>query len=288
MIKFEDFFNIKFPDLTKVKFNMNEGNKEIPAWDLLREDNASSYYQRWLNMNAHYEKNNSNNNYGNAKYVLTFAQYYLLGKEFYIFGGLYEIKPKKNQTNNSSGYILTKMPDYEQYEKRLIIKLLKPVGQRYNLWYRTVLNNCAEIYEILPPKVLDDFPGFNNVLLDHKDLQYIFRNQAPEWKRQLSSVKGIYCITDKANGKIYVGSAYGQYAGLWQRWEQYANVKNLTGGNKYFENFKKEGNEKYIVDNFQYSILEIMDTKTPDEDILKRESHWKDVFKSREYGMNKN
>ena len=239
-------------------------------------------------MNAHYEKNNSNNNYGNARYVLAFAQYYLFGKEFYIFGGLYEIKPKNPQIDDTTGYILKKLPEFQEYEKRLIIKLPKPVGQRYNLWYNTVSNKKAEVYEILPPRVLENFSGFYDFVLSHKDLQYIFKNQSPEWKRQLSSVKGIYCITDTKTGKLYIGSASGKYAGLWQRWQVYANVKKLTGGNKYFEYFKREGKESYIVDNFQYSILEIMDTKTPEKDIIARENHWKEVFKSKEHGMNCN
>lgn len=44
----------------------------------------------------------------------------------------------------------------------------------------------------------------------------------------------------------------------------------------------------YIKNNFQYSILEIFDIKTKDDDIIKRESFWKDVFLTRKFGMNKN
>ena len=284
MIKFEDFFKVDSPDKTKVKFNMNEGNKDTTAWDLLREDNASLKYQRWLNMNAHYEKKNYNNNYGNAKYVLSFAQYYLLGKEFYIFGGLFEIKSKNPQEDNTIGYILTKLEKYQEYEKRLVIKLSKPVGQRYNLWYDSVSNNGAEIYQILPPKVLDDFPGFSNVLLDHEDLQYIFRNQAPEWKIQLSSVKGVYCITDTNTGELYIGSAYGN-GGIWQRWSSYANINNLAGGNKTFEEIKGK-DPNYIINYFTYSILEIFDPKTSNNEVIRREEFWKKVFQSKEHGMN--
>ena len=106
-----------------------------------------------------------------------------------------------------------------------------------------------------------------------------------EWKNALSVVKGVYCITDTSTGKIYIGSAYGNTNGIWQRWSSYANIKNLTGGNKYFELLKKEC-ESYIIDNFQYSILEIMDFKTDKNEIIHREEYWKKVFKSVEFGMN--
>ena len=64
-------------------------------------------------------------------------------------------------------------------------------------------------------------------------------------------------------------------------------MKNLTGGNKIFEELKfKDG--KYIIENFTYSILEIFDPKTKDEYILERESYWKKVFDSIKNGMNRN
>ena len=45
---------------------------------------------------------------------------------------------------------------------------------------------------------------------------------------------------------------------------------------------------KSVIEEFTYSILEIMDPKVSDEEVIARENHWKDVFKSKEYGMNKN
>lgn len=44
----------------------------------------------------------------------------------------------------------------------------------------------------------------------------------------------------------------------------------------------------YIIDNFTYSILEIFDMKTDKHYILDRESFWKKVLKTKEYGMNCN
>ena len=67
----------------------------------------------------------------------------------------------------------------------------------------------------------------------------------------------------------------------------YANLNNLTGGNKFFEDLKSEVIDN-IVDNFTYSILEIFDMKTDSNYILERETFWKKVLKTKEYGMNYN
>lgn len=49
---------------------------------------------------------------------------------------------------------------------------------------------------------------------------------------------------------------------------------------------KKEGDD--YSSNFQYSILEIADTHTHSESITERETYWKNVLCSREYGYNSN
>ncbi len=288
MIKFNDFFKIEFPNETKVKFNMNEGNVSVAAWDLLKEEEGSEAHQKWLNMNAHKTKQ-ANNNLNHAKYLLAFAQYYPLGPQYYIFGGLYKVEKKAPEVFNAVGYNLSLCDEFKAYRKRLIIKLKRPIGRDvYNKIYFSVQEDLEpEIYEILPSRAIEDFPGFNNVLLSHKQLQYIFKNEAPEWKRQLSAVKGVYCITDTSTGRLYIGAAYGDYAGIWQRWSRYANVNDLTGGNKAFEELKSRGAE-CIIDNFTYSILEILDPRTPDIDVIARENHWKKVFKSKQFGLNYN
>ena len=142
-----------------------------------------------------------------------------------------------------------------------------------------------DVYELASSTKLGAFPGYNNVLLTHKDMQTIINMEAPEWKTALSSVKGVYCITAKSNGQLYIGSASGDSGGIWQRWSSYADVTNLTGGNKSFEELKNAGAD-HIIHNFTYSILEIFDMRTKREDIIHREEYWKRVFQSVKYGMN--
>ena len=283
MIKFEDFFKDIDGEKTKVKFNMNSNGSS--AWQhLLEEDNDPE----WINMNA-WKTKQANNNLNKADYLLSFAQYYPYSPEYYIFGGLYKVEKIEPEVFNGVGYKLTLLSNFQDYRKRLIIKLSRPIGRDiYNKPFNSVQRDFnPEIYELAPSTKLGSFPGYNNVRLSYKDLQLIIKNEEPEWKLALSNVKGVYCITDTKTGKLYIGSAYGDAQGIWQRWSSYANANNLTGGNKVFEDMKVE-DPNYIKNNFQYSILEIFDIKTKDEDIIKRESFWKDVFLTSKFGMNKN
>lgn len=285
MLKFEDFFNIKNPEKTKVKFNMNAGNVNFPAWDFLSNGEEDI---NWIGMNSHRSKKSRSNDLDKAEYLLAFAQYYPYGPEYYIFGGMYKVEKIIPEVDEGIGYKLTLLPDFEDYRKRLIIRLSKPIGRNnYNRWYNSVQEGLnPEIYEIAPSTKLGAFPGYSNFRLSHRDLQEIFKRNEPQWRNALSNVKGVYCITDTSTGQLYIGSASGDSEGIWRRWAEYANVSNLTGGNKVFEELKKSGAD-YIIDNFSYSILEIFDMRTKREDIVYREEYWKKVFKTVKFGMNR-
>jgi len=63
-----------------------------------------------------------NNNLNYSEYLIAFAQYYLYGPEYFIFGGMYKVEKIQPEVFNTPGYILTLMDDYQEYRKRLIIK----------------------------------------------------------------------------------------------------------------------------------------------------------------------
>lgn len=282
MIKLTEF--LKIPDgKVKIKFNMNPSDPSKKAWDLLLNDD-----EEWRIMNE-WKTKQTNNNLGDAEYLVTFAQYYPYGTNYYVFGGIYKVEKIIPEIFDDRGYKLELTDMYKDYIKRLIVKLEKPIGRDvYTRLYSNVQQQLnPEVYEVAPSTKIGDFPGYNNVLLTHTNLQTIINNEAPEWKQALSKVKGIYVITDKSTGRLYVGSACGNNEGLWQRWASYANVNNLTGGNKTFEDMKKEGKD-YIINNFTYSILEIFDMKTDKYYILDRENYWKNVLQTRVHGMNCN
>lgn len=286
MIRFTDFMRVPEPSLTKIKLNIRAGVGGPAAWDLLLAEDP----EEWLDMTRHREAH-QNNNMGNAEYVLAFAQYYPYGSQYFIFGGFFRVTPTVPQVLGGKGYDLELLDEFSEYIKRLIIKLEQPVGRdlylrRYDSIQDSKLN--PQVYEIAPDTKLGTFPGYQNVRLRHAEMQRIISNDEPSWKDALSSVKGVYVITDLSDGRLYVGSASGEANGLWQRWSGYAHLKNLTGGNKELNRMRDELGDAHIVENFQYSILEIFDPKTKAETILQRESFWKLALDSRRHGMNLN
>ncbi|MGK4200691.1 GIY-YIG nuclease family protein [Staphylococcus epidermidis] len=285
MIELNKFIKVPNLNKTKIKFNMNAGNVEIKAWDLLFKEDETE----WEQINA-WKTKHPNNNLNHTDYLLAFAQYYPYGPEYFIFGGLYKIKKIEPEVFDEVGYELTLMDDYKEYRKRLIVKLKKPIGRDlYNRLYKNIQDTLEpEVYEIAPNTKLGHFPGYQNVTLSHPQMQQIISRNEPSWKQALMNVKGVYVITDLSNGKLYIGSASGNTDGIWQRWSDYANIENLTGGNKLLNEIKLDKGKDYIINNFQYSILEIFDTKTKVDTIINRENYWKNVFCTRKYGMNFN
>jgi hypothetical protein len=241
-------------------------------------------------MTRYRAEGNSNNNLDEADFVLAFAQYPLYGPNFFIFGGLFETKLAVPKIDKGSGYILTPMHKHTEYIRRLIVKLEIPPGQSYLRWYETLQTSRIKpiIYELAPDSKLGAFPGYQNVLLRHSEMQRIIKNSEPSWRNALSNIKAVYVITDTSDGRLYVGSASGEVDGLWQRWTAYANVNKLTGGNIKLEELLKERGPEHIVNHFQYSILEIFDKKARGDTILQREAFWKKALNSRENGLNAN
>jgi len=171
--------------------------------------------------------------------------------------------------------------ELEYFSGKLVIKYKRTGRQSYlnaENWYKNML-----VGEIKPEKmVIDDFLGYCKTSLSKAKLDIIISQDIDSWRAALSSVSGVYLITDRISGKLYVGSATG-IGGIWQRWREYS--LNGHGGNKELKAILKEKGDSYSK-NFQFTILEIADTHTSIKDILNRESYWKKVFCSNEFGYN--
>lgn len=284
LIKFTDFLPVPDPGHTKVKFNMRAGDGGSEAWDLLMDD-----HEEWLNM-SRYRSKQPSNNMGSSRHLLSFAQYYPYGPQYFIFGGSFDVRAVIPEVFDDYGYELIPRPEHAEYIKRLIIKIDKPIGRNvYLRRYEMVQEQLSpEVYELAPDIKLGTFPGYQNVRLRHHEMQRIIANDEPSWKDALSSVKGVYVITDLSSGRLYVGSASGEANGLWQRWSSYAHLRNLTGGNRELEQLRTDLGDAHIIENFQYSIIEIFDPKTKADRILQRENYWKQALDSRLHGMNRN
>lgn len=179
---------------------------------------------------------------------------------------------------NGVGYEFEVLPEYEKYFGRLIIRY-KNKSQNMVRRADSVIDNCL-IEQILPDKFDNDlFPGYENIDLSWSDLSRVIRKET--WKTALANQKGVYLITDKSNGKMYVGSAYGDDMIL-GRWNSY--VSSFHGGNVELKNLERN----HIMEYFRYSVLEIFKSTTDDKVIINRECWWKKILKTREFGYNLN
>lgn len=187
--------------------------------------------------------------------------------------------------SNDVGYEAVELEEYSQYFGRLVVKYHNK-SMSMGRYYESLMNEL-EVIEILPVVYDgDEFPGYENIRLSYSQLETIISRQRVGWVAALENQKAVYLITDKATGKLYVGSATAQYGMLLQRWTEY--VANGHGGNKELMLLVKEKGFDYVKENFQYSVLENYNARMDDNYILQRESWWKETLCSRIYGYNSN
>lgn len=192
---------------------------------------------------------------------------------------------------NDVGYEYEPILKYKKYFGRIIVRYHNKSQNLVRLAKNLI--DKLEVIEILPEKFNnDDFPGYENVDLSFDDLNRVIERK--DWKTALENQKGVYLITDINTGKLYVGSAYGEKMIL-GRWTTYAKsgydkneIENGKYPNKKFQELVKEKGMKYIKNYFRYSILDIYKKTTDDNIIINRESRWKNILKSREFGYNAN
>lgn len=101
------------------------------------------------------------------------------------------------------------------------------------------------------------------------------------WHSALSAVKGIYLISDKSNGKQYVGKADGA-RGVLGRWEAYAH--NGHGWNRELVALPKGQCEQFL-----FSLLRVFGPEATQKQVDEAEAHYKEALLTRgRYGYNVN
>lgn len=157
----------------------------------------------------------------------------------------------------------------------------------FRIAYPNGETSAADMYvdELMrEPHSVAHFPGFKHVDLSFEDLCVVVRQNHDSWRAGLSSVAGIYLITDTTTNQLYVGAAPGQ-GGFWTRWPCYAASGH--GDNVEIKKLLAEvGMERAKA--FRFSILEICDVQAGPDEVLARESHWKRILRTRQSGLNAN
>jgi hypothetical protein len=221
-----------------------------------------------------------------------------LQKNQWLFAGVYRVdgvKKRKSLNRYWYRYVTTTRRGSWQHYSTTEVKGLDHLTGRAIIHFErkfraSYLRDPKFLEQLVVTSILEqrmtigDFPGYNSVLLSYHMLKTLVRENNPSWRAALSNVAGVYLITDTTSGKLYVGSAYGG-KGIWQRWLDYA--KNGHGGNKELRALLGKKGAKHA-SLFQFSLLEVCDLNSSEEDVIGRESHWKNVLLSREFGLNKN
>ena len=270
MIYVTDILNIGDPTQYKLHLACRNTDGISPL------DEYVTDYSRWLGWNTWRGSRND----WSRKYIFSLIEFYPK-KDTWLFGGVFEVIERHKEH-----YILTEVEDFRKFTGRLLLSFHRYQGMRGRAFYfEKYVDNFSVLELLSEPYRGESFPGFENVCHDFTNLEAVFKSERSDWKAALSNVKGVYLIVDKSNGKQYVGSAYGS-EGIWARWACYIGTGH--GWSDELTKIIAEKSIKYARENFRLSILEVMTNTTSDEEVIRRESHWKSVLLTREYGYNHN
>lgn len=221
------------------------------------------------------------------KYVVSLLR--VPGTDTWLFAGVFQQKgytgkhPYPNRKELYYQYDLQKIFEAEEYAGRMYINF-KNTARKF-IRYGENIHNELVVNSISPARLtFGEFSGYRNVVLDRNSIGAILRLNLQSWRTALSVVKGIYVLTDRDEGKLYVGKADGN-EGIWGRWKYYFGSGH--GGNLGLKEAFGTGDENRL-QNISFAILEVMDPNAEDCEIDRRETHWKQILLSREFGHNRN
>lgn len=209
-----------------------------------------------------------------------------LPNQKWMFAGLFKshgCTPDLTAKKPHYDYLLERIPSTAELEGRLI---LGTSYKKRNCYLRgETLADDLTVLEYLPERrTIGQFPGYKQVNITKAELDRLVAQRVEGWRTALSSVKGIYLITDTKTHKLYVGKADGE-DGIWGRWCQYAATGH--GFNKALVQelgIKASDRQR----DLRFSLLEIADLQSGPGEIERRETHWKEILQSRLSGYNRN
>ncbi|HHB8459802.1 TPA: GIY-YIG nuclease family protein, partial [Klebsiella pneumoniae] len=262
-MKLFDYLKMEFPGLTpedtKVHLAQINDYKEDPLVKFRAET-----FDEWQCWQKRLEFN--------RRYVVSLIR--IPGTETWLFAGAFQQKGnagKKAYPGREElyyQYLLEKLPETEEYAGRMYISF-KNTARNFIRLGESIQSELV-ISSITPVRLtFGEFPGYRNVVLDRNSIGAILRLNLKSWRTALSVVKGIYVLTDRDGGKLYVGKADG-IDGIWGRWKYYFGSGH--GGNVGLKEAFGTGDENRL-QNITFSILEVMDLNAEKGEIDRRETH---------------
>lgn len=160
---------------------------------------------------------------------------------------------------------------YENWQGKLVVGWPPPGIS----WWRRAENNVLPVIAVLEDSYLEaDMPSWDRINLSWQELSVL----PTRWKQALAQWRGIYFIYDAADGKGYVGSAYGG-ENLLGRWLNYSATGH--GGNVLLRARNPQG--------FRFTILQRVSPDMDADDVIRVEGTWKERLHTRTpNGLNDN
>lgn len=195
----------------------------------------------------------------NRKYVFSLIRFYPQAQKW-LFGGIFEVVKRNNDS-----YVIKSLDEYKDFVGRLLIHHSGPgvQGRAFKMENYFADLKVSQIFERCYGG--EAFCGADAIVHGFAQLELIFMQNKLDWKSALENVKGVYLITDTSNGKMYVGSAYGD-TGIWSRWSCY--IASGHGWNEGLKDVINKHGLDYARKNFLFSLLEIFTMKTDDQLVI--------------------
>ena len=176
-------------------------------------------------------------------------------------------------------YDLKRDERFSDLERRVVIDW---TGGESN-WHQRRLDK--PVAELRDPASQGPCPDFRDIDISLAKLEHLMKHPDANssWKDRLSSVGGIYLLTDHHNHRLYVGKADGK-EGFWGRWSAYA--KRDSGNVAVDEAFASGA---LVHEETTVSILDVVPRGPMQKKLVDRlESRWKVRLCSRVAGYNRN
>ncbi len=258
-------------DPSKAKVHLARYNQVDQPIDVYKRGEFDEW-QRWQN----------GHNF-NCSFVVSLIQ--VGSSTRWMFAGLFKPTGYTIETGEKRDhyyYDLERVPSTADLEGRMFCA--STYTKRNSYVYCSTVDDMTVVEMLRERLSVGVFPGYKRVDISKDDLDLLVRNSTESWRTALSSVKGIYLITDTKTGKLYVGKADGE-GGIWGRWCMYSSTGH--GGNKALVKelgLKASDRQR----DLRFSLLEIADLQSAPGEIDARESHWKDILMTRTTGYNLN
>lgn len=186
--------------------------------------------------------------------------------------GVYQILGRDTERENLTVvdkfcYKMVELDGFDELNERVIVDW----GDSARTFHQWLNKNDKSIVAIERKGFDWVCPDYEEISLTYGELSHIINEGLDAWKRKLTVVNGIYVISDRKTGKLYVGSTYNR-DGIWGRWEDYARTGH--GEDVELANLIAKDPD-YAKDNFVWSILQTLPLNVSDREAIRVETLWK-------------